>query len=369
MHTRLMDAGEYPFDHHTETLQAALGYARRGWHVFPLIPGDKRPAFPDHQADNCTGRDPRCARAARHVTWRERATTDTDRIRAAWTHRAYGIGIACGPSGLLVVDLDTPKPGRDLPEAWRLPGIVDGADVLATLTEQHGQAYPADTYTVHTPSGGAHLYFTAPDTHDPDEPDGDDHQGDEHREPGEDDENEPDGARLGNTAGSLGPMVDTRGAGGYVAAPPTRLAGAADAYRVGDPAAPVAALPGWLAVLLRPKPMPPQQPVTVTLTATSSAGDDRAARYVQAAVDRTLAAVLAAEPGTRNRALYGAAVSLGQLVAGGVLDHAETYAALVAAGTAVGQTERAATGTVRSGMTAGANRPRTITATSTGAAA
>jgi hypothetical protein len=50
----------------------------------------------------------------------------------------YNIGIATGPSGLLVVDLDRPKNPTDLPpEPWRSRGCATGADVLAWLaTEQ-----------------------------------------------------------------------------------------------------------------------------------------------------------------------------------------------------------------------------------------
>jgi hypothetical protein len=75
---------------------AALAYAARGWHVFPLRPDDKRPAFPGHDADHCTGADPRCRAAGRHVQWEERATTCPDRIARAWSSLPYGIGIACG---------------------------------------------------------------------------------------------------------------------------------------------------------------------------------------------------------------------------------------------------------------------------------
>ena len=38
-----------------------------------------------------------------------------------------------------------------------------GSDVLATLCERHGQPWPGVTFTVATPSGGTHLYYTAPD--------------------------------------------------------------------------------------------------------------------------------------------------------------------------------------------------------------
>jgi Bifunctional DNA primase/polymerase, N-terminal len=131
---------------------AALAYAARGWYVLPLLPGEKRPAFPDHPADRCTVTDPRCRTAGRHVSWEARATTDPDRITRAWSSSTpggpYGVGIACGPSGLVVVDLDTPKQGQTQPPpAWRLPGIVDGADVLSHLALARQAARPRGTAT------------------------------------------------------------------------------------------------------------------------------------------------------------------------------------------------------------------------------
>ncbi len=100
-----------------DTLTAALGAAARGWHVFPLRPGSKRPA--GHAEDGCPGTG-RCAGG--HRTWEQRATTDPDKIRAAWTQAPYGIGIATGPSGLCVLDLDTLKPGEAVPERWAAVG-------------------------------------------------------------------------------------------------------------------------------------------------------------------------------------------------------------------------------------------------------
>lgn len=338
-------------DLYQEAVRGALAHAARSWYVFPLVPGKKRPAV---------------------TRWQDRATVDPVRIERCWSTRTYagpyGVGIATGPSGLVVVDLDTPKPSTVLPDPWRLPGVVDGADVLAVLADSAGHPDPAvlGTHTVATPSGGRHLYFTAPT--------GDD-LGDQGARP------------LTNTAGALGPLVDTRAAGGYVVAPPTRLApttatwdGAHNddraGYVVDDPAAPVLPLPGWLVEQLRPDPLPASWPVVVRLAAPLAAGptrdgrtrDERAARYLRAALDRTLAAVLEAAPGTRNRTLFGAAVSLGRLVAGRALDEAETRGALITAGTTIGLDEREATATVRSGLRTGAHHPRTIP-TNPGAAA
>src|SRR5207253_11353884 len=131
----------------------------RGSHVFPLRPGDKRPAYPDHPADLCTATDPRCRAAGRHIGWEARATTDPDRIRKAWSRLPYNVGIACGPSGLVVIDLDTPKPNAMQPEAWNVEGVTDGTDVLCVLAERAGAAVEWDTWTVRTGRGGTHLYY------------------------------------------------------------------------------------------------------------------------------------------------------------------------------------------------------------------
>ncbi|MDI1466450.1 bifunctional DNA primase/polymerase, partial [Catellatospora sp. KI3] len=98
----------------------------------------------------------------------------------------YNIGLACGPSGLAVVDLDVLKPGRELHDPWA--DYTHGADVLDTLMDQAG-AVMARTRTVTTPSGGLHLYYR-----------------------------HPSGPQLRNTAGRLGPLVDSRAHGGYVVA-------------------------------------------------------------------------------------------------------------------------------------------------------
>jgi hypothetical protein len=90
-------------------LEAALGLASRNWQVFPLRPRDKRPAVRN---------------------WQTRATADPDRITRAWTAGPFNIGIACGPSRLVVIDLDRPKPGAVPPPECRQRDIRDGRDVL-----------------------------------------------------------------------------------------------------------------------------------------------------------------------------------------------------------------------------------------------
>lgn len=277
-------------------LRAALSAAERGWHVFPLIPGSKRPAI---------------------RRWEQRATTDCGRIRRCWEHRPYNIGVAAGPSGLVVVDLDTTKPGEDGP---------DGAEALASLCQQHGQPLAhGTTYTVTTPSSGLHLYYAA-----------------------------PEGTTLRNTAGQVARRVDTRAGGGYVVAPGSTVNGRA--YRaVHD--VPAVELPAWLASLLVPPPLPPQQPVTVPMRAT-----DRRSAYLRAAVAGELKRVASSAPDEHNRDLFRASVALGQLIAGGELNASDVTAWLTEAAARVGQRPGETARTIASGFRIGARRPRAVTA-------
>lgn len=247
----------------------ALACARRGWHVFPLVPGEKAPAV---------------------KAWPQRATTDPDQLTAWWHHRPFNPGIATGPSGLVVVDLDVPKPGDIPPEPWHLPGVTCGADVLAVLAERHHQPYPADTFTVTTPSGGTHLYFTHPDH----------------------------GPELRNTQSSIGWKIDTRAGGGMVVGPGSTTP--SGTYRVTSPA-PVAPLPVWLARLLAPKPRPAVA-ITVPRLATGR-------RYVDAALAAETRAVEQATGGQgRNAALVRAARALSRFITSGDLTYDQVEQAL-----------------------------------------
>ncbi|SNS13332.1 Bifunctional DNA primase/polymerase, N-terminal [Actinomadura meyerae] len=304
-----------------EVAGAALACAARGWHVFPLRPRDKRPlsGFTD---------------------WEAHATTDPARIRAFWERGpAFNVAVACGPSGLVVVDLDTPKPGEAPPPEWDMPGVNEGADVLAVLADRHGEVFPFDTFTVTTRRGGMHLYFTP-----------------------------PPGAELRNTSGrhatGLGWLIDTRANGGYVVAPGSFVAlpDGTGAYRVANDAPP-APLPGWLARLLTTAPRPAS-----VLGAPSVAGTvaDLPA-YVQAALKGEAARVADAVTGGRNHALNKAAYNLGRLTGSGALD-AETATAVLFEAAAVhfGPTRAdvrpgEARATIRSALAAGARNPRTIT--------
>jgi P4 family phage/plasmid primase-like protien len=105
----------------SDLLTAALAYAARGWHVFPLVPMGKEPwkgsrGFKD-------------------------GTTDEGQIRRWWDiEPASNIGISCGYSGLCVVDVD---PGGD--------------EVLEAL----GIELPPTTMVV--TARGAHHYYAAPE--------------------------------------------------------------------------------------------------------------------------------------------------------------------------------------------------------------
>jgi Bifunctional DNA primase/polymerase, N-terminal len=274
-------------------LQSSLSLAGRGWHVFPCVPGGKKPAL--------------------RGSWQRRATTEPARIRAWWSQAAYNIGIACGPSGLVVIDLDIhhgDQPGD--------PTAATGVNVLTGLCEQHGQPYPLPTYALDTPSGGSHLYYAAPD------------------------------GRVRNSAGRLGLLIDVRAAGGYVIGAGSRIG--ERAYTVWDERAPIP-MPPWIADLLEIKSPPAAVGLSVPVPVPRGA---QGTAYGMAALREEARLVATARPGTRNHTLNRAAFSLGQLVAAGLLPSLVVVSALASAAERAGLPEHEVRRTVRSGMTAGA---------------
>ena len=178
----------------TSNLRAwALHFAERGWHVFPLTPGAKKPPVIDR--------------------WETRASTNPDQIHRWWRTIPHTIGIATGPSGLVVVDLDTRKSGHPTPDRWATLGISSGVGVLRMLARQQNTTV-TPTYAVTTPSGGWHLYYTA-----------------------------PAGVALRNTHDVIGFKIDTRAHGGYVVAPGSPVP--PSGYELIDDRNPVE-LPGWV---------------------------------------------------------------------------------------------------------------------------
>ncbi|QKZ24992.1 bifunctional DNA primase/polymerase [Streptomyces chartreusis] len=276
---------------------AALDAAERGWYVFPLRPGDKLPAL--HGETSCTHTGD-CAGG--HAKWEQRATRDPERIRTTWWHTPYNVGIATGPSNLLVVDLDMPKHkgSSDAP---------DGAATFRALCERAGHPVP-DTYRVRTASGGTHLYFTTP-----------------HR------------LRLTNTARTIGELVDTRGWGGYVvAAGSVTPAGGYEAL-CDSVAAP---LPLWLQSRLQPAPRPSQGPSVAV------AGQSR--RYADVALANEARNVAAAQPGEREGKLFRAARALGRFVAWGDLPRHVVEQALQEGGESAGLSAAECRSTLRSAL-------------------
>lgn len=167
------------------TLEAALAYAGRNWSVIPLWAGKKTPATPNGHLD---------------------ATLDAGQIRNWFRDKGYNLGIATGPSELVVIDTD---------------GSV-GQEALRELCA--GRHWP-DTYTVKSrTTEGRHYYFRA-----------------------------PAGRLIRCSAGRLAEGVDVRGQGGYVVAPPSRVEadhkGPAGEYLILLDL-PVADLPEWLVTLL-----------------------------------------------------------------------------------------------------------------------
>lgn len=287
----------------TALLDAALTYVSKGWPVFPLEPGGKRPLG-------------RLAPNGLH-----NATTDRECIERWWkTAPDANIGIRTGIA-FDVLDIDGPEALDALRDAMPLADDpADDPNVFGPM--------------VATPRGW-HAYVA------------------------------PTGR--GNTVNVGGlPGVDWRGRGGYVVAPGSlKTDGGTWDWICGpdDPeygaAAPIRPAPEWVRALfergrtVRPTP-------AVGIAPPSQGGRDSA--YARAALEREIGRVAMAPEGTRNHALNAAAFALGQLVGGGLLDTSEAVNALRLAGQRAGLDNLEALATIRSGLAAGVAQPRTRSA-------
>lgn len=280
-------------------LRAALDAAENEWAVIPLRPNDKPPAL--HGEASCPRRGD-CTDG--HRKWEQRATTDPDRIRAAWSHGPFNVGIATGPSGLVVIDLDMPKDKGN-----SKTDTPCGVTTFKALCERTGHPVPT-TRTVRTASGGRHLYFTA-----------------------------PPGAHLSNSAGKLGPLIDTRAWGGYVVAAGSTVQSSAYAT---VSTAPVLQLPDWLLNALKP-PQRPAKAVTLALP-------DEVGRYATAVLRKEEAAIRAAVKPNRERTLFEAARAMGRFVAWGDIPRHQVEQAFQGAAESTGLPAYQCRATLRSAL-------------------
>lgn len=264
--------------------RAAVEYAARGWHVFPLIPGTKDPLI--------------SKRMGGRGFWD--ATTDIDRITRWWTVTPdANIGLGLIQSGLVCIDADTYRPECE----WAT--FIAGLDIPDTLIQRSA-------------SGGTHYIFTAPKTSD--------------------------------FPGHLCKFVDIKHKG-YIVLEPSTYNSQPYQWQTDDEPAPA---PDWL---MEKPAAPDRQPVAHVGARLTE--DPRIRAYCDRAIGDELAAVEAAEPGTRNNTLNAAAFAIGQIVEAGYADEEDMIAALVQACSHWDNPAKNL-GTIRSGVDGGKRTPRSF---------
>ena len=278
-------------------LDAALEYAGRGWRVLPLW-------WPT-SSGRCACPDPACEHSGKHPIGLavphglKDASTNADTIREWWERfRFANVGLTTGPDSFDVLDVDGP----------------DGEGSLSALVALHGPL----PETGETRTGRGRQILFAP-------------------------------SGLPCSTSKLGKGLDTKGAGGYVVAPPSRHATGKLYTRTREG---LALAPRWLGEALAraeaaPAPRPPR---------TASTGAPTA--YGAAALSSAASRVSSAPAGVRNDTLNREAHSLGQLIAGGELEEAEAVAVLSDAANAAGLPDAEARKTIASGIAAGKTTPR-----------
>jgi hypothetical protein len=237
------------------------------------------------------------------------ATTNPETIRRHWRIADRNIGIPTGSiSGVWVLDIDG----------------EDGEATLRDLQARHG-ALP--TTCESTTGSGRHLWFRC-------------------------------SGPIPSTTARVGIGIDTRGDGGYVLVPPSIHPNGRRYAWVRELGDQLAAAPAWLVQIVRTKP----RSISERALAGIRRNDRQPDRYGAAALDREIAELAGAAPGTRNAALNRTAFKLFQLVAGGELDRGQVIERLIDAchrnGLVNDDGWRTVMATIRSGMGAGLKFPR-----------
>ncbi|MFD9053250.1 bifunctional DNA primase/polymerase [Streptomyces zaomyceticus] len=336
------------------TLALARWCAGNGWPVHPLAAGRKTPTA------NCTAcRDSQhsvatcpCLPAGRPCHGFHAGTTDPECIERWWSDRPRaGVGVACGPAGLVVIDIDAHSvpvpdrgallPGIPIHASVDLGGLASGFDTLALLAALRKQTSPAEdegTLRVRTPSGGLHVWYRNPTPT----------------------------IRYRSSTGSsakvaLAWQVDVRAHGGYIIAPTTRTSHGT--YEAVGTARMPAPLPDWLAMELTRTghALPPEcsrpAPAPVSL-----ARDSRSPKRAQRLLDPLVAAVSACAATTEGvgftEKLNRAAFTAGGLIAAGHLDESTVRGLLSEAADAARPWQSARNEKIiLDGLAAGAVRP------------
>ena len=154
----------------TKALTSAIDYAKKGWYVFPIMPDSKHPYA--------------------EFKWKKQSTKNVSVIKKAGESSLYkdcNWALDCGRSGILVLDVDC-KHGKN------------GFHSLAKLK------LPPAGFTVQTPSGGLHCYYSG---------------------------------KGPNSASKIDSGLDTRGVGGYVLIPGSVIAGKFYTLNKNDPPSPI----------------------------------------------------------------------------------------------------------------------------------
>jgi hypothetical protein len=302
-------------------LNAALHYVRRlRWPVFPCRQDNKRPLTEHGFKD---------------------ASLDEAQVQAWWTkHPQAMIGIPTGVQiGAWVLDLD--------------PKGMPPEEMLKQLIKYLGLSSLPPCPMVHTPRGGLHLYWQW--------------QWSEQFQIG----------NRGNLVKEI-PLIDVRGEGGYVIAPPSLRTGTAaredgsegKSYQWAEDAEHLGAIAGSEDQGFLPQLAPPAliklvmgeekaRPHVARAVPVDEQQDEAVRKYALTAFDRELRLARSAPDGNRNNQLNLSAFALGQLVAADALSENMVRAALSDVASQWPNYKHSL-GTIESGLAGGKLQPRDL---------